>query len=463
MKTVPFLLIFVLLFSVAAHGEVKTWPAPENEKVVGVYSVTVNGQPVDVYAAQSEFFDGDYCFAYFDFSESVQVEIRSAFPMAKTRILPERFGLKPEVSAESVKFEAKQPFRISVEPNGRVRPLILFGNALESDVPDPKASNVVFFGPGVHHAGKVELASGQTLYLAGGAVLHGAIHASGENITIRGRGVLAGETWKRFAGPGFPLTCRNCRNLVIRDLIIRNPWNWTATTWDCDGVLIDGLKICSSRMINDDALDLVNTKNVVVRNCFFRTQDDSIAIKGCDREKHLPCENIRIEDCQFWTDCANIYRIGYECDADGMRNIVSKRIDVLHYSKNFHDENQYWANSIFWLQPNLNMMMEDCHFEDVTVYSDGSPVLMLMAKPMRCVYGPHKKPEPGTLRNCSFKNVRVVGEPGGFNGRIFIQGESGQWNVSGLTFDGVTYFGTPVTRDSSCVKIGNFAENIKFQ
>lgn len=41
-------------------------------------------------------------------------------------------------------------------------------------------------------------------------------------------------------------------------------------------------------MLNDDALDLVNTQNATVRNCFFRTQDDSIAIKGL-AEMPRPC------------------------------------------------------------------------------------------------------------------------------------------------------------------------------
>jgi len=79
-------------------------------------------------------------------------------------------------------------------------------------------------------------------------------------------------------------------------------------------------------MLNDDALDLVNTQNATVRNSFFRTQDDSIAIKGL-AEMPRPCENILIEDCEFWTDVANIFRIGYECETAGVRNIRARRLD----------------------------------------------------------------------------------------------------------------------------------------
>ncbi|MDO5112902.1 MAG: glycosyl hydrolase family 28 protein [Planctomycetia bacterium] len=462
-----FLTSWTLCLSVwSAENVVKTWPAPEGEKVTGVYTVTVDGKPVDVYAAQSEYFEGDYYFAYFDFSGKVTVDVKSSFPMAQTELLPQRFGFSLQKSADSVQFVADKPFRVSIEPNGRIKPLLLFGNALETDVPQPNDPNVRYFGPGVHKADKITLSDNQTLYLAGGAVVHGSIQATGKNITIRGRGILTGESYPRFSGPGrFPLYCQNCENVVVRDIILRDPWSWTAVTWNCDGVLIDGLKICGSRMLNDDALDLVNTQNAVVRNCFFRSQDDCIAIKGKETSRQ-PCENILIEDCQFWVDVANIYRIGYECDTETMKNIVSRRIDVLHYSKNFHPLDYYWVTAIFWLQPNLNMLMEECHFEDVVIHSNGSPIHMLMAKPMRCFYGPYKKDknfEPGRVRNCTFKNVRVVGKDDSrFKGTIFIQGDSPKHSVEGLKFENITYFGTPITKDSECVQIGNHSREIEF-
>lgn len=447
-----------------AEGTVVTYPAPASEKVSGAYSVTVDGKPVDVYSAASEYFGGDYYFAYFDFEGSVKIEIRSEYPLDKAAVLPASFGLPMETTSERAIITADKPFRVSFEPNGRIKPLLIFGNGLETDVvPASNAKDVVYFGPGVHKPGKIELTSNQTLYLAGGAVVKGCIHAVGENITIRGRGVLAGEESPRFQGPGrFLLDCQNCSQLTVRDIILRNPWSWTAVTWNCRGVLIDGLKICGSRMINDDALDLVNSQDVIVRNCFFRTQDDSIAIKGIDASK-LPCENILVENCQFWTDLANIYRIGYECDAAVMKHIVSKNIDVLHYSKNYREPSHYWSNAIIWLQPNLNMLIDDCQFENFTVYSDGTEMILLMAKPMRCSYGAHKEPDPGTLKNCSFKNISLVGKKGDFKGLIFLAGESEKWSVTGLTFENVQYFGERITRESPCVHCGNHVSNIEFR
>ena len=446
-----------------ALGEVRTYPAPEGEAVSGVYTVTVNGQPVDVYAAQSEFFEGDYYFASFDFSDKVSIEITSPFPMAQTQILPEHFALDPKCSESAVAFDAQEPFRVSVEPNGRVKPLLLFGNSLETDAPDPNAPGVVYFGPGVHRPGKITLGDNQTLYLAGGAVVKGSVLATGENIVLRGRGILAGEDSPRFSGPGrFMLDLVGCQKITVRDITLRNPWSWTAVTWNCDGVLFDNVKICGSRMINDDALDLVNTQNAVVRNSFFRTQDDSIAVKGLANMPR-PCENIQIENCQFWTDCANIFRIGYECETEGMRSIDAKNIDVLHYSKTFRPPTAYWANTIFWLQPSKNMTLENCRFENFTVYSDGTPMLMLVAKPMSCSYGKIKDPEPGRIKNCAFQNIRVVGTPGDFGGILYFSGADAQHNVTGVSLEKIDYFGQPIRQDSPNVEIGPNVENVEFR
>lgn len=454
-------LIFAMNSIPSPAAGVTTYPAPPGEAIRGDYAVTVNGKPVDVYAAQSEYFEGDYYFASFDFSGSVAIRVTSSKSLERVQVAPDRFGIRVERNGPNeVTLTAGAPFRISVERNGRIKPLLLFGNAVETDAPRPGDPGVVYFPPGVHRPGKIRLTDNQTLYLSGGAVVKGCVHATGKNITIRGRGILAGEESPRFKGPGrYLLDCQDCGGLSIRDIILRNPWSWTFVTWNCDRVAIDNVKICGSRMINDDALDLVNTQNATVRNCFFRTQDDSIAIKGLAKMPR-PCENILIEDCQFWTDLANIFRIGYECETAGMRNIQARNIDVLYYSKNYRPPTHYWANAIIWLQPNQDMVMEKCRFENLRVRSNGEDIVMLMAKPMRCSYGAYKNPEPGTLRDCSFKNIEVFGEQGSFHGLLYVRGDSEKHHVSRLLFEHVTYFGRPITQDSPCVQIGPHAADI---
>jgi hypothetical protein len=59
-----------------------------------------------------------------------------------------------------------------VKVNGSLdRPLHLFANPLEKDAPKQDDPNVVYFGPGVHDPGPIQIKNNQTLYLAGGAIV----------------------------------------------------------------------------------------------------------------------------------------------------------------------------------------------------------------------------------------------------------------------------------------------------
>lgn len=454
-----------LLFTAPAFAEVKTTPAPEGQSVDYAYQVKIDGQNVAIYRSKDDDKENkEYYFATFEFSGEVEIEIKAPFALDQTTIAPERFGVKiVERSDERVLLKADKPFQISFEPNGRVKPLVLFGLAPEKNAPKQGDENVIYFGPGVHSPETVKVTDGQTLYVAAGAVLNAGITASGKNITICGRGVIAGTNWGRYKGPSPHLIhCVDCQNLSIRDVVLRDPWSWACVLNNCNDVTIDGLRICAANMINDDALDLCNTSNVKVTNCFFRSCDDSIAIKGL-RDDLTPCENIEIKDCVFWTDLANIFRIGYECQSSTMSNIRAENIDILYYSKNYREHDQYWANAIIWLQPNQEMPMNNCYFKDFRIRSNRDNMIMLMSKPMSCSYGKFEKPTPGKLFDCALENFTVYGEQGDFVGELYFCGASETSNVKNIAIRNFNYFGKKIDQNSKCVTIGDFVEGVTIE
>ena len=83
-------------------------------------------------------------------------------------------------------------------------------------------------------------------------------------------------------------------------------------------------------------------------------------------------EKINIENCFFWTDRANIFRLGYESETGAMQDISAKNIDVLHFVDNRPPED-FWANCVFYIQPSDNMPMSRIRFEDIRINaSDGN-------------------------------------------------------------------------------------------
>ncbi len=450
---------------------VVTVPAPEGAPQVDDYQVAVNGKPVALYTAMADDGKGDnYYFGSFDFDGSVEVRISSIVPLNRAQILPAaKFGIVPEfLSKNELRFTVDRPFRICLETDGRRKPLLLFGNEMETDTPSPDDPNVVYFGPGNHLAGKIELKANQTLYLAAGSIVNGAVFAEGDNITIRGRGILAGEAYARWKGPhGWMMTLNNGRNITVRDIIFRNPYTWQLVAHGCDGVVVDNVKICGARMINDDGIDICNTRNMTVRNCFIRTDDDCIAIKGIGPKKWnqgaLPCEHIRVDDCELWTDMANIYRIGYECNAAQMADIVSRNCDVLHYSADYRTPDKYWANCVIFLQPGGGMPMHDIHFEDIRINANDISTVLLNARSMKTSAG-EQYTTGGVLYNCSLRNVSIEGQrPQNYKAHMLFEGLGEGEMVRNILLKNVTLFGEKVTRNHPDVTINDFTKDIEFQ
>ena len=142
-------------------------------------------------------------------------------------------------------------------------------------------ANVVYFGPGIHKPTRIDLTAGQTLYIAGGAIVKSAVTSTGDNIRIMGRGILCGNDWEHSKGPTARMVWpADGQNILIEDIIIRGAWNWTVAPSRCDQVLVRNLRICGSRCGNDDGIDPCNSSNVTIRDCFLHTDDDGIAVKG---------------------------------------------------------------------------------------------------------------------------------------------------------------------------------------
>lgn len=405
------------------------------------YAVRVNGRSVPLYQVQAEYDSTVYYFANFDFKKTARITVQSKGNLDNVRVLPEKYAFSPVHHGKGkISFKADRPFHVSVERDGRRFPLLLFGNRPD-EIPAP-GEKLIRIGPGYHDIPVTELSDGQTLYLEEGAVLRGAVIARGNDITICGKGIISGEGYAKCEGPApYMLFTEGCHNLTVKDITLTSPWWWCFVMWNCDGVLAENVKICNSNLLNDDAVDICNSRNIQIKNCFIRAQDDNIAVKGMDYIGRGACENILVEGCQLWTDKANIFRIGYECDSEGMRNIRGRDLDVIHYANKYKPPEHYWANAIFWIQPSNGMTIEDCHFEDIRINASDNDMILVQAKSCftgRCEVGridAVKYTEAGRARNISFKDISVTGDTSLFTGQVYIKGVDDDHDITEISAD----------------------------
>jgi hypothetical protein len=217
------------------HAHPRVYPAPPEEVPATDFELTVDGQPAFTHAARvsacpvNAFFR-DWqrplaeteiaSFAGWEMSTPVEVTARSMRPVENARVRPASARVTPRVNGDEISFTIERPGQYTLEVNGAHHALHLFADPPEGAAPAPEDPNVRYFGPGMHCPGLVRMESGQTVYIAAGAVVYGAILAEGaRNITIRGRGILDGSRFPRECLTG--LVClHECRNVSIEGLTL---------------------------------------------------------------------------------------------------------------------------------------------------------------------------------------------------------------------------------------------------
>lgn len=397
-----------------AEARVVTWPAAEGTAVTNDFALSVNGKSVDVIGISARW-DGEseerpddpmlnYSAAFFDADETVEVKVTSKRDLSNVRILPLSLGLQPKhVDAHTITFAAKPPFKISVEPNGRERALIV--KALIPEVNPPKEGDrdVVYIGPGRHRKPNLELKSGQTLYLAPGAWMEGSVHGTGTNITVRGRGIISGNPWPWNKGPGRMLVLSGM-NVRVNGITLIGSWGWTVLLKDVHGAQLSDLAILGGRCLNDDGIDVFNSHDVTVRDSFVRAQDDCIAPKHC-------VSNLVVEDCQLWVDTANAIRIGHENSYGfGMRDLVFRNIDVLHQSRVKTSFDETWPHCAVNMECSNDKHYSNVLFENFRIDTPetGDNLAMLVVRPIRNSWFDYKT--AGNIRDVTFRNLTVNGD-----------------------------------------------------
>jgi polygalacturonase len=116
-----------------------------------------------------------------------------------------------------------------------------------------------------------------------------------------------------------------CQNVLIEGVTIKNSPMWEIHPVLCRNVTVQGVKI-SSHGPNNDGCDPESCTDVLIKNCYFDTGDDCIAIKSGrnadGRRLHAPTQNIIIQGCQMKDGHGGI-TVGSEISG-GVRNLFAE-------------------------------------------------------------------------------------------------------------------------------------------
>lgn len=473
-----FVRLLLLLTTTASRAAVVIAPAPEGEPLSTDYTLQVLGKPVPVYECKvapadkgrrwkamddktnSATYFEKASFCYLDTDGPLEIEVRSARTMTSAKILPSSYEITPKLAGDRLTFSVSGPFprHVTVELNGGwTQALHIFVNPPESNAPKPNDPGVIYFAPGIHEVTSVVVTNNQTVYVAPGAVVRGVIGTQerfqisgysglktysptftlrGTNITFRGRGIVDGGSSTTHARN---LLMVQGRDIRLEGVILRDSSTWTVPIRRSDRVRTTNLKLLGYRA-NSDGIDICNSRDVTVEQCFIRTLDDLIVIKT-DKGQGKS-HGIRAEKCVLWNEVAHALSVGAELRED-VDDVVFRDCDIIH------DFGREWSLRVYHCD---SARISNVRFEDLRIEEAPRLISLWIDKAFWS-----RDTERGHIDNVIFKNIKATTAP---TPRIELKGYDAGHVIRVVTFDRVIVNGSAIK--PADVKTNAFVRDVTF-
>jgi len=118
----------------------------------------------------------------------------------------------------------------------------------------------------------------------------------------------------------------NCKDVTMRDVVLKDAPCWTLNFADCENVDIDGVRVKNNPVIpNNDGFHLETCRNVHIANCELLCGDDAICVTSVNSRNPGFCENVTVSNCTMSSRSAGV-RIGYGMNT--VRNCVFENLVI---------------------------------------------------------------------------------------------------------------------------------------
>ena len=446
--------------SANSQNQLVTYPAPEGAELMSDFTVQVreagkDWRPVDTYMVKVDEVQNTKhnvkkaSMSYFDFSGEVEVSVTFNHGTVRTgRVRPLSYGITPYIDGNTMTFKLDRPRNLSVEVNGDIfHNLHLFANPIDEKKPKKlKDKNLIYFGPGIHTfpGDTLNVPSGKTVYIAGGALVKGCIQVvNAQNVKILGRGIVIPERW---AG----LRIVNSKNVLVEGVITTQ-----CPTGGSDSITIRNVKSISSYGWGDGM------------NVFASNSDDCTTVYGTRLGFTGGCKNITMQNSTLWADVAHPIFIGIHGDVENpeiLENLNYINIDILD-----HKEKQLDYQGCLAINAGDNNLIRNVRFENIRIEDFRQGQLVNL----RIFYNEKYCKAPGRgIENVLFKDISYTGE----NAEVsMIIGYDKERKVKNIRFENLQINGEVIyddmpdkpkwykTGDMARIFVGEHTEEVTFR
>ncbi len=437
-------------------------------------------------------------------NEPAEFEVEATRDFEEAVIRPLSDNVKLQTQGRKITFTIDKPGQYVLELDGFHKPLTIFADPIEDF--DVSGDNVICFGKGVHHPGCIELKSNQTLYIERGAVVYGSVLAiNAENISIKGFGILDGswekrdwdtvlvpadikrrnpehdiyspvlkkspvgdvnlkgsvllqneEEFRKLLEETKQLTScihlYHCKNVEIKGVTLRDSSGFTVIVGNCENFVCDNIKLIGMWRYNSDGIDIFNSRNCTIKNCFLRNFDDCVVLKGIPGWDTWNMENIIVENCVIWCDWGGALEIGAETNADEYRNIIFHDCDCIHIvdialrvhnCDRAHIHHLIYDNirieySKYYVRP-MGQVSDDAKF----VPTPHIPYALMISFEKNTFYSNAKV--KGKVTDVLFKDIQIIGDGLEEMPPVLFESYDAEHNTDGVIIENLTKNGEKIT------------------
>lgn len=369
--------------------------------------------------------------SYFDFSGEVEVSVTFNHGLINTsRIRPLSYGIKHEVNGNTLTFKLNEPSNLSIEVNGDImHNLHLFANPISDFVPNKKDKKLIYFGPGVHNIpdGKLQVPSGATVYVDGGAVLMGQLKIdNAQNVKVLGSGMVDQSV-------KLGILISNSKNVEIEGL-----FSSQCLTGGSENVVISNVKVISYFGWGD-GMNVMSSKNVLIDRAFNRNSDDCTTVYGTRGGFNGGCNNVTMQNSTLWADVGHPILVGTHGSTPNpeiLENLTYKNIDILD-----HKERQIDYQGCMSLNAGDSNLIRNVRFENIRIEDFRQGQLVNI----RVFFNSKYCTSPGRgVENVLFKDITYNGVNAGTS---IIAGYDSNRKVKDIVFENLTINGVVIYDD----------------
>ena len=444
-------LLLAMIFT-GASAQIVAYPAPPGLITSPDFTVTADNKEVWVERVGSKLAAFDYKLygsreledlnvAGFCCSGKVTIRIKANVNIDSLKIRPVSRNIKANVKGSEITFDIDGPQKLYIEINNLPH-LAIFADPPELNPKKKGDPGVIYYGPGVHNPGRIQLVSNMTLYIAAGAVVYADIYGRKlENVTISGRGILQGK-----------IEITGSSNFNVDGIFIRNTKEWTNTLTDCHKSSYRNVKVFSYEAIYSvDGINPVSCTNFTIDDCFMRCRDDCVAIKSGDI--NLRVDSVFVSNCVMvgWA-CSDGITIGFELNGGPVENIFVKNCDILYA----RGDGRTQGHSAFSIVCDGPAMVQNIFFEDIRVEEQVEFKNLEFIVTDGTLYGTDP---PGHIKGVYLKNIKWEN-----NVRPFIiNGYSPDNMIEDIVFEKCSAGGKSITGIGDAdIRTNRFVKNIRF-